>query len=85
MIRKTISMPDAMGDWITERVKSGQYNNESEYIRDLVRQDQEERAKMAFLSGHLAESQADYQAGRFTRIQSNEELSSFFKTIKTSK
>ncbi len=84
MIRKTISMPDAMGDWITERVKSGQYNNESEYIRDLVRQDQAERAKMEFLSGHLAESQEDYKAGRTTRIQSQEDLKTFFNTIKSS-
>ncbi len=84
MIRKTISMPDAMGDWITERVKSGQYNNESEYIRDLVRQDQAERAKMAFLTDHLAESQADYKAGRFTRIRTDAELTSFFDDIKTS-
>ncbi|MDZ4761504.1 MAG: type II toxin-antitoxin system ParD family antitoxin [Alphaproteobacteria bacterium] len=41
MIRKTISMPDAMGDYIEDRVKSGQYGNDSEYIRDLVRRDQE--------------------------------------------
>jgi antitoxin ParD1/3/4 len=41
MIRKTISMPDSMGAWINERIHNGQYNNESEYFRDLVRRDQE--------------------------------------------
>ena len=41
MIRKTISMPDEMGAWIEARVKSGQYGNDSEYLRDLVRRDQE--------------------------------------------
>ena len=40
MIRKTISMPDSMGAWINERIHEGQYNNESEYFRDLVRRDQ---------------------------------------------
>ena len=40
MIRKTISMPDAMSRYIDKRVKAGQYGNDSEYIRDLVRKDQ---------------------------------------------
>lgn len=40
MIRKTISMPDNMGAWISERINVGQFNNESEYFRDLVRRDQ---------------------------------------------
>lgn len=44
MIRKTISMPDEMGAWIEARVKSGQYGNDSEYLRDLVRRDQERTA-----------------------------------------
>lgn len=41
MIRKTISMPDEMGAFIEERVKSGKYGNESEYLRDLIRKEQE--------------------------------------------
>lgn len=40
MIRKTISMPDRMGEFIADRIKSGDYQNESEYIRDLIRRDQ---------------------------------------------
>lgn len=82
MIRKTISMPDAMGDWISDRVKLGQYNNESEYIRDLVRQDQEEQAKMAFLSSHLRESQTSYAAGKYTALRSRDELKQFFDNLK---
>lgn len=46
MIRKTISMPDAMGKYIDKRVKAGQYGNDSEYIRDLIRKDLEERASI---------------------------------------
>ncbi|MDP3737791.1 MAG: type II toxin-antitoxin system ParD family antitoxin [Hyphomonadaceae bacterium] len=41
MIRKTISMPDAMGKYIDQRVKVGQYGNDSEYIRDLIRKERE--------------------------------------------
>lgn len=36
-------MPDDMGIWIENRVKSGLYNNDSEYFRDLVRKDQIQR------------------------------------------
>jgi antitoxin ParD1/3/4 len=41
MTRITISMPDAMGDYVNTRIESGQYGNVSEYIRDLIRREQE--------------------------------------------
>jgi len=41
MIRKTISMPGEMSHWLNDRIKSGQYNNDSEYFCDLIRRDQE--------------------------------------------
>ncbi|PKH00546.1 type II toxin-antitoxin system ParD family antitoxin [Paraglaciecola sp. MB-3u-78] len=41
MVRKTISMPDEMERWVKSRIKSGQFNNDSEYFRDLVRGDKE--------------------------------------------
>ncbi len=41
MIRKTISMPDEMESWVRTRIKSGQFNNDSEYFRVLVRGDKE--------------------------------------------
>ncbi len=47
MMRKTISMPDLMADWIAARIERGQFNNESEYFRDLVRRDQEEEGRKA--------------------------------------
>ncbi|MBQ1765228.1 MAG: type II toxin-antitoxin system ParD family antitoxin [Aquincola sp.] len=47
MSRQTMSfaLPDAMREYIDQRVASGHYGNTSEYIRDLVRRDQEEQAK----------------------------------------
>ena len=41
MIRKTISMPDEMGDYVEAKVKTGQYGNDSEFFRHLVRKEQE--------------------------------------------
>jgi antitoxin ParD1/3/4 len=41
MAAMSISMPDKMRAFIRSRVEAGEYHNESEYIRDLVRRDQE--------------------------------------------
>lgn len=43
MMRKTITISDAMGDWIKAQIESGRYGNDSEYFRDLVRRDQDRR------------------------------------------
>ncbi|MFT3822045.1 MAG: type II toxin-antitoxin system ParD family antitoxin [Rubrivivax sp.] len=47
MSRHTMSfaLPEPMRDYIESRVLTGQYGNTSEYIRDLVRRDQEEQAR----------------------------------------
>ena len=44
MMRKTITIPDAMESWIKTRIQSGQYASDSEYMRDLIRRDQERHA-----------------------------------------
>ena len=67
MIRKTISMPDEMGSWIEDRIKLGQYNNESEYFRDLVRRDQEKRQAMDQLRRILDEAEASGISDRTAR------------------
>lgn len=43
MARHTISLPDRMSDYVEGRVGEGQYGNLSEYFRDLVRKEQEQR------------------------------------------
>lgn len=43
MATMNVSLPDPMKDWIEERVKSGRYANVSDYVRDLIRRDQERR------------------------------------------
>lgn len=35
MMRKTISTPDVMADWIAARTERAQFDTESEYLRDL--------------------------------------------------
>lgn len=41
MATMNISLPDAMKDWVESKVGEGQYANVSDYVRDLVRRDQQ--------------------------------------------
>jgi len=41
MSRLTISMPAQMSEWVDAQVSAGRYGTVSEYVRDLVRRDQE--------------------------------------------
>jgi antitoxin ParD1/3/4 len=43
MMRKTITIPDAMDGWVKAQIESGRYGNDSEYFRDLIRRDQEKK------------------------------------------
>lgn len=47
MSKNTMSfaLPETLRAFIDQRVRSGQYGNTSEYLRELVRRDQEEQAK----------------------------------------
>jgi antitoxin ParD1/3/4 len=39
-----ISLPPAAREWIADRVSEGHYASASEYVRELVRQDREQRS-----------------------------------------
>jgi antitoxin ParD1/3/4 len=56
MSRNTMSfaLPESLRDYIDERVRSGHYGNTSEYLRELVRRDQEQQA-IQRLRGLIAE------------------------------
>ncbi|MEO5899873.1 MAG: type II toxin-antitoxin system ParD family antitoxin [Ilumatobacteraceae bacterium] len=46
MSRNTMSfaLPESLREYIDQRVRSGEYGNTSEYLRDLIRRDQHEQA-----------------------------------------
>lgn len=58
MAKISISMSDAMEKFVSERVESGEYNNTSEYFRDLVRRDQEKKEAEAKLRVMIQEAEA---------------------------
>ncbi len=61
-----VSLPEPMRTWVESRVETGEYANASDYVRDLIRHDQElhkdavdEEAMAAIRQGI-----ADLKAGR---------------------
>ncbi len=48
-VRKSITFTETLSDWIQSLVASGEYANESEYVRELIRKDHEKNAKLKAL------------------------------------
>jgi antitoxin ParD1/3/4 len=44
-----ISLPEQMRDWVQSQIETGSYSSSSDYVRDLIRKDQERRDKVAAL------------------------------------
>ena len=55
--RKTITLTDQQDQWIKAQIDSGDFTNDSEYIRDLIRRDQES-AKLRTLKAAIQEGLA---------------------------
>jgi len=54
-VRKTITLTDQQDRWIKSRIAAGGFTNDSEYIRDLIRRDQEQSAKYRALEAAIRE------------------------------
>lgn len=47
MASMNVSLPGQMRDWVEKQTKTGRYDNASEYVRDLIRHDQDRASKVA--------------------------------------
>jgi len=45
MASMNISVPDSMREWVQSRIESGEYASVSDYVRDLIRRDQNARVR----------------------------------------
>jgi antitoxin ParD1/3/4 len=63
-VRKTITFTEQQDQWIKAKIAGGQFANDSEYIRDLVRRDQEKNAEIEAIRAALIEGE---QSGMSTR------------------
>jgi antitoxin ParD1/3/4 len=56
-VRKTITFTEQQDQWIKAKIAAGQFINDSEYIRDLVRRDQEKTAEIEAIRAALIEGE----------------------------
>jgi antitoxin ParD1/3/4 len=55
MATMNVSLPDPMKDWVEAQAQTGRYSNASDYVRDLIRRDQERADKLHELQKLIAE------------------------------
>lgn len=53
MATMNVSLPAPMKDWVELQTQSGRYSNASDYVRDLIRRDQERSEKIAAMQKAL--------------------------------
>ena len=56
-----VSLPEAMWDWIDALVRSGEYADASDYVRDLIHHDQRRRSALRLA---LIEAEQSGTSGR---------------------
>ncbi|TNE65211.1 MAG: type II toxin-antitoxin system ParD family antitoxin [Alphaproteobacteria bacterium] len=58
MATMNVSLPDEMKSWVESQARTGRYSNASDYVRDLIRDDQERKEKIAHLQALVSEGLA---------------------------
>jgi len=53
MATMNVSLPDPMKQWVEAQSKDGRYANASDYVRDLIRRDQERQRAVSDLQSAL--------------------------------
>lgn len=64
-VRKTITLTETQDRWIKAQIEAGHYTNDSEYIRDLIRREQERSAETEFIRTALIEGEASGEPASF--------------------
>ena len=58
MATMNVSLPDPMKAWVEAQADKGRYSNASDYVRDLIRKDQERQGAIAVLQAAIDEGLA---------------------------
>lgn len=58
MATMNISLPEQMKSWAESQAEGGKYSNTSDYVRDLIRRDQERAEKIAAMQTKIDEGLA---------------------------
>jgi len=68
MATMNVSLPDLMKNWVEAQARSGRQGNASDYVRDLIRRDQERAAQIAQLQAAITEGIESGIAGDFSMV-----------------
>lgn len=63
MVTMNVSLPGPLKEWVEAQAKTGRYSNTSDYVRELIRRDQERSAKIARLQALIMEGEASESTG----------------------
>lgn len=70
MSTMNISLPDALKSFVDDQVKSGGYGTSSEYVRELIRKDQDRlKLRNLLLAGAASAPAAPADADYFQRLR----------------
>lgn len=53
MATMNVSLPDPMKEWVESRSRHGHFSNASDYVRHLIRKDQERQAAIVALQSAI--------------------------------
>lgn len=71
-VRKTITLTEQQDAWISDKIAAGSYTNDSEAIRDLIRQAQQrdlelDTIRAALIEGELSGEPDSFDFAEFKR------------------
>jgi antitoxin ParD1/3/4 len=72
--RKTITVTDQQDKWIKLQIAAGQFTNDSEYVRDLIRRDQASQADIEAIRAALIEGEESGESQLFDSGQFKQEM-----------
>lgn len=55
MATMNVSLPEPMKAWVERQTEDGRYGNASDYVRDLIRKDQQRKAAIEALQTAITE------------------------------
>ena len=75
-VRKTITLTEQQDVWIKAQIDAGHYTDDSEYMRDLIRREQErsteiEAIRTALVEGENSGEPQPFNAGAFEQRMLN--------------
>lgn len=57
IVKKTYSITETLDQYVKSRIATGEYATDSEYMRELIRRDQDENREIAYIRSKLIKAE----------------------------